>query len=597
MCQQCTYENWPSAIKCTLCFYSKSSSSNLSLSNSSLNSACSNKNSVNSTKIKKPPNSSSSSNSSQQNANRKLNTQTTNHGTKTKIELIDFTQQQIQPQQHKKYDESENSKWSCSACTYLNWPKSTKCVQCYTVKIQIDSSTSQCLQVDTTTSPKNSPLTRSLCNSPCTVSKSTTQCNENTSLTNNNNNNEQPIEQTVNSDLKKWSCTACTYQNWPKSQRCVMCHVPRNGLQSIQKINAKKNQQQINLKQINYQIQMDRLFLAACQGIVDSDMSHLNRYLNAGGDLTRYLTSEECKFLNRPQVFTVGLTLLHLCYQYKRKELLIKLLNKTANLNNNPPKLKVLNSILKQVNKANKFSPCQSCPSLALNIIDRYFTANLRQRKSAAVNHQHHQSGALGAVSQNYSPTSSLISLNSSLAQTNLNNSPSPSPPPIGATSLSHHNSSQTAICFYVNESHTFTLPNEIEDFSPKIQHILFDELLDRDVQEELEYESRIINWNMDICKRLNSRLYPLWNRHSGDCLLDSVLQACFGVFDTDNILRRVMAESLEQYAACFKPRWKEHEILMAQSLDYKLDDYQLEQDWNNVISLANQPGSYLKLF
>jgi hypothetical protein len=33
----------------------------------------------------------------------------------------------------------------------------------------------------------------------------------------------------------------------------------------------------------------------------------------------------------------------------------------------------------------------------------------------------------------------------------------------------------------------------------------------------------------------------------------------------------------------------------MAQSLDYKLDDYQLEHDWNNIITLANQPGASLE--
>ena len=32
---------------------------------------------------------------------------------------------------------------------------------------------------------------------------------------------------------------------------------------------------------------------------------------------------------------------------------------------------------------------------------------------------------------------------------------------------------------------------------------------------------------------------------------------------------------------------------LTLHSLDYKLDDYQLEQDWNNILSLANQPGYY----
>lgn len=23
--------------------------------------------------------------------------------------------------------------------------------------------------------------------------------------------------------LAKWSCAACTYQNWPKSSKCIMC--------------------------------------------------------------------------------------------------------------------------------------------------------------------------------------------------------------------------------------------------------------------------------------------------------------------------------------------------------------------------------------
>lgn len=43
----------------------------------------------------------------------------------------------------------------------------------------------------------------------------------------------------------------------------------------------------------------------------------------------------------------------------------------------------------------------------------------------------------------------------------------------------------------------------------------------------------------------LGSKLYPLWNRTAGDCLLDSVLQATWGVVDRDSTLRRAMADSL----------------------------------------------------
>lgn len=262
--------------------------------------------------------------------------------------------------------------------------------------------------------------------------------------------------------------------------------------------------------------------------------------------------------------------------------------------------INLLSALLRQVNTT-KFSPCQSCPSLATNIIERYFTASLRQRKTqsrdtSSRNNLDMIAGATNAtLCHQNSPTSSLISL-SSANQAYMHMSPSPSPPPFSGSSAASL-SPFVAQCFFVNECHTFILPNDIEDFSPRIQHILFDELLDREVQQELENESRVINWNLDLTNRLNSRLYPLWNRHSGDCLLDSVLQACYGVFDTDNTLRHVMAESLEMYAGYFKPRWKQHEIQMAQSLHYTLDDYQLEQDWNNILALAHQPGKILSHF
>lgn len=63
---------------------------------------------------------------------------------------------------------------------------------------------------------------------------------------------------------------------------------------------------------------------------------------------------------------------------------------------------------------------------------------------------------------------------------------------------------------------------------------------------KELEVDNRIINWNNEVTNRFHSRLYALWNRKNGDCLLDSVLQVCLGVWDTENTLRRAMAECLQ---------------------------------------------------
>lgn len=72
-------------------------------------------------------------------------------------------------------------------------------------------------------------------------------------------------------------------------------------------------------------------------------------------------------------------------------------------------------------------------------------------------------------------------------------------------------------------------------------------ELLDNEAQATLEAEPGVINWSLELTVHLGSRLYALWNRSAGDCLLDSLMQATWGVFDRDNILRRALAESLHQ--------------------------------------------------
>lgn len=61
----------------------------------------------------------------------------------------------------------------------------------------------------------------------------------------------------------------------------------------------------------------------------------------------------------------------------------------------------------------------------------------------------------------------------------------------------------------------------------------------------ELEADPAVINWNMELLEDLGSQLYPLWNRTAGDCLLDSVMQATWGVVDRDNTLRLALADSL----------------------------------------------------
>ena len=65
--------------------------------------------------------------------------------------------------------------------------------------------------------------------------------------------------------------------------------------------------------------------------------------------------------------------------------------------------------------------------------------------------------------------------------------------------------------------------------------------------------ENEVINWSEELVQELSSRLYPLWNRTAGDCLLDSLLQATWGVMDRDNSLRKAMSDSLNDAASRYK--------------------------------------------
>lgn len=89
----------------------------------------------------------------------------------------------------------------------------------------------------------------------------------------------------------------------------------------------------------------------------------------------------------------------------------------------------------------------------------------------------------------------------------------------------------------------------EIEELPRPVQRQLLDELLDRNVQHELEIEEAppVINWSSEVCDGLCSRLYALWNRSAGDCLLDSLMQSTWGIFDKNNILRKALADCLHE--------------------------------------------------
>uniref|UniRef100_A0A2C9JT89 ubiquitinyl hydrolase 1 n=1 Tax=Biomphalaria glabrata TaxID=6526 RepID=A0A2C9JT89_BIOGL len=458
----------------------------------------------------------------------------------------------------------ENSKWACEVCTYLNWSKTTKCVQCSNPKRKTSPPLLQTqlpgITINTSEGHPGGSTT------PTRISPGSMSNNIVSSKTSNNDNKSSTHVSVTNPT--KWNCLTCTYENWPRSLKCVICGTPKDkstgdileAVSSTRTENVHRRSPSTSvssrrglgdrIEQHNYQAgasassvtissvkqpssppmarekrlamlrsklrDSDWLWLNACLGAVEGDMEAIHAFIASGGHPSRQLTVQEVELLDRPSAFQAGYTLVHLAIRFQREDMLAILLTATD-----------------AATKATKRLPCMACPDLATDI-RRQVVSSLRQRKGEFP-------------------------------------------------------------CSFLTDCVTFSLPAEIEDFERIIQEQLFDEILDRDVQNELEVEEAIINWSIELTDRLGSRLYALWNRTAGDCLLDSVLQATWGVFDLDNSLRRALADSLREGVMNFYPRWKEYESMQAESLHFTLDEGQWQHDWAVLLSLASQPGTSLE--
>ncbi|KAM8783525.1 ubiquitin thioesterase ZRANB1 isoform 2-T3 [Rhynchonycteris naso] len=513
-CEYCTYENWPSAVKCTMCRAQRPSGAI----------------------ITEDPFKSGSSD-----VGRDWDPSSTEGGSSPLI----CPDSSARPRAKSSYSMEHANKWSCHMCTYLNWPRAIRCTQC--------------LSQRRTRSPTESPQSSGSGSRP--VAFSLDPCEEY------NDRNR------LNTRTQHWACSVCTYENWAKAKKCVVCDHPRpNNIEAIELAETEEASSIINeqdrtrwrggcsssnsqrrsppttkrdsemkmdfqrielagavgskeelevdfkkLKQIkNRMKKTDWLFLNACVGVVEGDLAAIEAYKSSGGDIARQLTADEVRLLNRPSAFDVGYTLVHLAIRFQRQDMLAVLLTEVSQ-------------------QAAKCIPAMVCPELTEQI-RREIAASLHQRKGDFA-------------------------------------------------------------CYFLTDLVTFTLPADIEDLPPTVQEKLFDEVLDRDVQKELEEESPIINWSLELATRLDSRLYALWNRTAGDCLLDSVLQATWGIYDKDSVLRKALHDSLHDCSHWFYTRWKDWESWYSQSfgLHFSLREEQWQEDWAFILSLASQPGASLE--
>ncbi len=99
----------------------------------------------------------------------------------------------------------DQQQWSCHMCTYLNWPRAIRCTQCLSQRQQGSQ--------HGPLSPSEAPQTSDSGSRPTPVTSDPCE--------------EYNDRNRLNMHTQRWPCSACTYENWPKSLRCVVCDHPK----------------------------------------------------------------------------------------------------------------------------------------------------------------------------------------------------------------------------------------------------------------------------------------------------------------------------------------------------------------------------------
>lgn len=439
---------------------------------------------------------------------------------------------------------SANNRWMCETCTYLNLDKDTMCVKCGSLANAMTSRTNE-LELYEPIKPLRIASSEHLAAQSFTRLRNNSPPASNINLENSRRCNKEPA---------KWNCHICTYENWPKALKCAMCGIsPNNSLRS--------------------QSQASSLILSS------PEKANSNEAIS-----NPKVTEKQSAGSN---VIDGSLSPSANNYEYERK---LRHLRRQADWN-------WLNACIGVIDgDPNPVAAYLTSGGDPARILTAAEVAILNRSSAFDIGH------TLVHLAIRFQREDLLQMLLSQIegSGSGVKRVPSYVAPDLAADIRRHFNSTirmrkGNFLCNFVTELPTFALPAEVEELPPPIQEQLFSELLDKDAQEQLESEPAVINWSVELTVRLGSRLYALWNRSAGDCLLDSVMQATWGVFDRENMLRRALAESLSQGGHVFYPRWKEYEASQASFLQYSLDEAQWEEDWANLQSLASQPGTSLE--
>lgn len=565
MCDYCTYENYPSAIKCVMCKGQKPSLDIFRLNSKNLASSqhilCdseqqlflnNNNTNNNDTDIGTVANTSAQ--------RRRLGL------CSSQSELAATAAGDVKPR-----DSSETAtgvttdgKWPCAVCTYLNWPIALRCTQCLTER---DKSSSPLLDATNaeedllTAAAEYLQRTLTIRSSPPTdgsggggggaVSRKKLSATVTATKTGGDSSYPPTAAPATCYSAMKWQCPECTYENFPKSQKCSMCGSARKSGGGDNSPARESPSKMIVAGGGGGNVTPIIECGEKKQMLHNNNLNTYNSETNATGII---YGGGGGGGASPPPTHTNSLA---------RKKQQSQPQHKENNNNNNNSEERQL---LRKLRKHGDWRWLHAC----LGVVEDNFAAveeylsyggnpgrALTQAEVSLLNRNSafDVGFTLIHLAIRFQREDMLPMMLSQISGTGsgIKRVPSYVAPDLAAdirrqfSALLRVSRKGQFNCHYVKEHATFALPSEIEDLPVAVQEQLYEELLDKDAQKQLENPPPVLNWSLEITVRLGSRLVVLWNRSAGDCLLDSTMQATWGIFDRDNVLRRALADSLHQ--------------------------------------------------
>lgn len=305
ICGSCTYSNWTNAHQCTMCGASKGKTVRGDPSTGGNN---------------KPNRAFSLSESILDYASSK--------GAVGGACFQDDHESQVRPTKLKKETKNVKSnfdkKWKCQQCTYENFQKSNHCIMCQSPKRRTPSPVTSC--VDRThpslLPSRHTQYTSRNDNQPPSVSSNSNSSSPlHSQCTSSNSNIMAAMSSTSSLDPHRTvtSSSGTTVTRLSDSEGGVISYSDpgtelTQGMEALEIAPLSQLKSGSNeVRQIRNRLtNSDWVFLNACLGIVNNEVSAVKSYVRQVGDRSRQLTKDECLVLGQQHTFSVGGTLVHL---------------------------------------------------------------------------------------------------------------------------------------------------------------------------------------------------------------------------------------------------------------------------------------------